>query len=59
MAKSKYEKKITEVLQGVLDETDDGKLIITVETKNGFEEYDVLDMLRSNLGCQVSITSES
>lgn len=58
MAKQKYEKKRVISIVGTLDKNEDDRYIVTVEDKDGFQEYDLADILEELQGSVISLTSE-
>ena len=54
MAKHKYEKKVVIDAVGILDKTEDGRIVFLVDD----EEFDFSDMVEQTLGTEVHFKSE-
>ena len=58
MAKQGYtEKKVISIV-GTLDKNEDDKYIVTVESKDTFKEYDLVEILEAMEGSVISLTSD-
>lgn len=58
MAKMEYIKKTTTKVCGVLDEREDGTLIIRVEDKDNVREFEVKEIVDSMIGTLVTFSNE-
>lgn len=58
MAKQKYEEKKVIAICGRLDKTEDGDYVVTVEDKDDYTEYSLMDILQSMCGSVISLTSD-
>lgn len=60
MAKSTYKERIVIDLIGVLEENEDGSgYVCVVEDSNSRTEYDMNEVLKKMVGCEVSFKSSS
>lgn len=58
MAKQGYtEKKVISIV-GTLDKNEDDKYIVTVEGKDTFKEYDLVEILEAMEGSVICLTSD-
>lgn len=57
MAKQMYAKNKTISIVGNLDKNDSGEYIVTVESKDSFEEYDLMTILEDMIGTEISLKS--